>query len=394
MSTYMKRFLKNFDFPLFFTYLVLCLFGLVMIYSASMGAAVERYKAEPDNFFQNQVLNLAIALPVFFMASFFPYKNYKRKKIMILSVLGMFSLLFLVHFIGWGKEEVGARSWLITPFGKLQPSEVAKIVIIIYFSSVFAKKYESGTIDNINQSIAPPIAILIVAVGSIMLETDLGGSLIIVVVALSVLLASGIKKRTFFKLSGIISIGMLFAGLILFVKWKDIMNDGRLGRLLSFMNPFDYEQGSGYQVSNGYIAIGTGGLKGLGLGNSIQKMGYLPEPHTDVIMAVISEELGLVGALIVIGGLGFIVMRAFSIALRAQDPQARMLAAGIGSLIGIQTFINLGGLTGLIPLTGVTLPFISYGGTSIILLSLALGILMNVSMFVKYEKTNRKGSAL
>lgn len=393
MNTYAKRILKNFDFPLFFTYLVLCLFGLVMIYSASMGTAVERYYAEADNFFKKQILNISIALPAFFMAAFFPYKNYKRKKIMIFAVLSMFVLLFLVHFIGTGAH-VGVKSWLKTPLGQLQPSEVAKLVIIVYFSSVFAKKYEAGTIDNINQSIAPPIGILIVAVGSIMLETDIGASLIIVVVALSVLLASGIKKRTFFKLSGIISIGMLFAGLILFFKWKDIMTPGRMGRILSFMNPFDYALDSGYQISNGYIAIGTGGLKGLGLGNSIQKMGYLPEPHTDVIMAVISEELGLVGALIVIGGLGFIVLRALTIALRAQDPQARMLAAGIGSLIGIQTFVNLGGLTGLIPLTGVTLPFISYGGTSIILLSLALGILMNVSMFVKYENTNRKGSAL
>ncbi|MEK5039692.1 FtsW/RodA/SpoVE family cell cycle protein [Sporosarcina sp. FSL K6-3457] len=393
MNTYAKRILKNFDFPLFITYLVLCLFGLVMIYSASMGTSVNRYEAEADNFFKKQILNISIALPAFFVTAFFPYKNYKRKNLMIFAVLSMFALLFAVHFVGSGSH-VGVNSWLSTPIGKLQPSEVAKIVIIVYFSSVFAKKYEAGTIDNINQSIAPPIGILIVAVGSIMLETDIGASLIIVMVALSVLLASGIKKRTFFKLSGIISIGMLFAGLILYFKWKDIMTPGRLGRILSFVNPFDYAQGSGYQIANGYIAIGTGGLKGLGLGNSIQKMGYLPEPHTDVIMAVISEELGLVGAFIVIGGLGFIVMRALSIALRAQDPQARMLAAGIGSLIGIQTFVNLGGLTGLIPLTGVTLPFISYGGTSIILLSLALGILMNVSMFVKYEKTIRKGSAL
>lgn len=115
-------------------------------------------------------------------------------------------------------------------------------------------------------------------------------------------------------------------------------------------------------------------------------MGYLPEPHTDVIMAVISEELGIFGSLIVIGGLGFIVLRALSIALKAKDPQARMLAAGIGSVIGIQTFVNLGGLTGLIPLTGVPLPFISYGGTSVILMTIAVGILMNVSMFVKYER--------
>lgn len=167
------------------------------------------------------------------------------------------------------------------------------------------------------------------------------------------------------------------------------MTDSRKGRILSYLNPFDYIQGSGFQIANGYIAIGSGGVKGHGLGNSIQKMGYLPEPHTDVIMAIISEELGILGVAVVIGGLGFIVLRALIIALKAKDPHARMLAAGIGSMIGVQTFVNLGGLTGIIPLTGVPLPFISYGGTSVILMSIAVGILMNVSMFVKYENKKK-----
>ena len=392
MKIYVKKLIRYFDFPLFFVYLLLCLFGLVMIYSSSMVTAVDRYDYPADYFYQKQLLNLSLAIPAFFLAAFFPYKNYKRKKLMIFAVISMLTLLFMVHFVGSG-EHVGATSWIKTPFGNLQPSEVAKLVLIVYFSGVFAKKYESGTIDNINQSIWPPVGILVLAVGSIMLETDIGGSFIIIITALSVLAASGIKKRTFLKISGLISVGLIFAALILYFQWESIMTDGRKGRILSFLNPFDYIQGSGYQIANGYIAIGSGGISGRGLGNSIQKMGYLPEPQTDVIMAVISEELGLLGAIIVIGGLGFIVLRALSIALKAKDPHARMLAAGIGSMIGIQTFVNLGGLTGLVPLTGVTLPFISYGGTSIILLSLSLGILTNVSMFVKYEKTMRKGSA-
>ncbi|CAM3088675.1 FtsW/RodA/SpoVE family cell cycle protein [Filibacter tadaridae] len=385
MKTYTKRFLRNFDFPLFFVFLFLTLFGLVMIYSSSMVWAVNKYDFPANHFFKKQILNLAIAYPAFFIAAFFPYKNYKRKGIMVSAVVGMFALLILVHFIGYG-EDVGSQSWIGLPFGSIQPSEVAKLVIIVYFSSVFAKKYESGTINNINQAIAPPIGILVLAVGSIMLETDIGTSLIIIMAALSVLAASGINKKTFMKMSGIVSLALIPVAIIIYFAWDTVMTPSRQGRLLAYLNPFDYLQGSGYQIANGYIAIGTGGLKGLGLGNSIQKMGYLPEPHTDVIMAVISEELGVLGAIIVIGGLGFIVLRALSIALKAKDPHARMLAAGIGSVIGIQTFVNLGGLTGLIPLTGVPLPFISYGGTSVILLSLSLGILMNVSIFVKYEK--------
>lgn len=385
MHTYSKRFLKNFDFPLFFTYLFLCLFGLVMIYSASLVYAVGEYKWAPDHFYRRQVFNLVIAFSAFFLAAFFPYKNYKRKSIMVFLVSIMLLLLGAVHIFGYG-DDVGARSWIFLGFGSIQPSEVAKLIIIIYFSSVFAKKYEAGTIDNVNQSIGPPVTILAIAVGSVLMETDIGTSLIIMVVALSVMAASGIKAKTFLKLSALISGILLLIAPIVYLNWENIMTTSRKGRFLAYLNPFDYITGSGYQIANGYIAIGSGGVKGLGFGNSIQKMGYLPEPHTDVIMAVISEELGIVGAIIVIGGLGFIVLRALLLALKANDPHARMLAAGVGSMIGIQTFVNLGGLTGLIPLTGVPLPFISFGGTSVILTSIAVGILMNVSMFVKYEK--------
>ncbi|MFD1205882.1 MULTISPECIES: FtsW/RodA/SpoVE family cell cycle protein [Sporosarcina] len=386
MKNYFKKVIRHFDYPLFIAYLLLIFFGLIMIYSSSMVTAVNKYNYPPDYFYRKQLINIAIALPAFLVAAFFPFQNYKRKGLMISAIGCMFLLLGAVHIFGFGGD-VGAQSWIRLPgFGNIQPSEVAKLVIIVYFASVFAKKYEAGTIDNINKSIVPPISILMIAIFSIMMETDIGTSFIIVAAALCVLAASGIQLRTFMKLSGIVGLTMIPVAIILFFTWDTLMTDGRKGRILAFLNPFDYIQGSGYQIANGYIAIGTGGIKGLGLGNSIQKMGYLPEPQTDVIMAIISEETGIFGTFIVLGGLGFIVMRALYIAMKTKEPQARMLSAGIGSVIGIQTFVNIGGLTGLIPLTGVPLPFISYGGTSLILLSLALGILMNVSMFVKYQK--------
>ncbi|MHA6258579.1 FtsW/RodA/SpoVE family cell cycle protein [Sporosarcina sp. CAU 1771] len=387
MQTYVKRFLRYFDFPLFSAYLILTLFGLVMIYSSSMVWAVSRYGWEPDHFLNRQILNLAIAFPVFFIASFFPYKNYKRKGFMVTTVIGMLVLLWSVHILGYGKDVVGvgAQSWIKLGPVNLQPSEVAKIALIVYLAGVFANKYKAGSIDSLNKSIAPPLTILTLVIASVMLETDIGTSFILIVIALSVMAASGIKKRTFLKLGGIIATGLSLVAFVVYLNWETVMTPGRLGRLTAFLNPFDYPLTSGFQIINGYIAIGSGGISGRGLGNSIQKLGYLPEPQTDVIMAVISEEVGILGSIIVIGGLGFIVLRSLSIALKAKDPHARMLAAGIGSMIGIQTFVNIGGLTGLIPLTGVPLPFISYGGTSVILLSLALGILMNVSMFVKFE---------
>lgn len=384
MISYIKRYIKNFDYPLFITYMFLCLFGLVMIYSASMVWSVNVYGFEPDFFYKRQILNLLVAFPVFLIAAFIPYKHYRRKSIMAIMLFVMFSLLVSVHFIG--DLVNGARSWIILGPIRLQPSEVAKIILILYFASVFTNKRLKGNLNSINESIAPPVTILVIAFFLILSEVDMGTAGIILFVCVSMLAASGILFKTFVKLFSIIFGLILLASPILYLVRDKLITPKRVERLEAFWNPFEYELDAGFQVVNGYLAIGAGGVKGLGLGQSVQKLGYLPEPQTDFIMAIIAEELGIVGTFIVIGGLGFIVLRAFSIALSTQDTQARMIATGIGSLIGIQTFVNLGGLLGLIPLTGVTLPFISYGGTSIVLLSLAMGILLNVSMFVKNEK--------
>jgi len=385
MIQYIKRYTKNFDFPLFITYMFLCLFGLVMIYSASMEWSVKIYDYEPDHFYKRQLINLLVAVPVFLIAAFIPYKHYRKKLVMIIMLVVMFSLLFGVHIFGEGVN--GARSWLYIGPVRIQPSEVAKIIIILYFASVFANKEKNGNLNSINESIAPPVIVLIIAFFSVLSEVDMGTAGIIFFVSLSVLAASGVRMKSFAKLFGII-FGLIVVCLpILYLLRDNFLTPKRITRLEAFLNPFEFEQGSGFQVVNGYLAIGAGGLKGLGLGQSVQKLGYLPEPQTDFIMAIIAEELGVFGTFIVIGGLGFIVLRAFYIAMTAKDSQARMIATGVGSIIGFQTFINLGGLLGLIPLTGVPLPFISYGGTSVVLLSLAMGILLNVSMFVKYEKT-------
>jgi len=384
MIPYIKRYAKNFDYSLFITYLFLCLFGLVMIYSASMEWAVNVYDYEPDFFYKRQVINLLVAVPVFLMAAFIPYKHYRRKPIMASMLLVMFVLLFAVHFIG--DDINGAKSWITIGPLRLQPSELAKIILILYFASVFANKKTKGNLDSVNESIAPPVTILTIAFFSVLSEVDMGTAGIILFVSVSVLAASGIRFKTFAKLFSLIfGVIILIAPILYF--FRDIfITPKRLLRLEAFLNPFEFEQDSGFQIVNGYLAIGAGGVKGLGLGQSVQKLGYLPEPQTDFIMAIIAEELGILGTVLVIGSLGFIVLRALFIALSTQDVQARMIATGVGSLIGFQTFINLGGLLGIIPLTGVPLPFISYGGTSVVLLSLAMGILLNVSMFVKHEK--------
>ncbi|MGI2327329.1 FtsW/RodA/SpoVE family cell cycle protein [Planococcus sp. YIM B11945] len=388
MKQYIKRYAKHFDYPLFFTYIALALFGLVMIYSASMAWSVNYYGWEPDHFYKQQMINLLLAFPVFLVAAIFPYKHFQRIGFLKLIVAVIFIGLILVHFIGYAGG--GAKSWINLGFASIQPSEIAKVGIILYLAGVFANKNKKGSINNFNQSIAPPVVVLTGVLFFVFLEPDLGSMLIIGAVGLCVMLASGIRFKLYLKLASIVIAGaaLFILPVVLFAQ-DVIFTEKRLGRLEAFFNPFSDELGFGMQIVNGYLAIGSGGLSGLGLGQSIQKLGYLPEPHTDFIMSVIAEELGIFGVLFVLGGLCFIVLRGLTIAMTAKDPLARMLAAGVASMVGIQTFVNLGGLTGLIPLTGVTLPFISYGGTSVILLSLAMGVLMNVSMFHKVEKMKK-----
>ena len=237
------------------------------------------------------------------------------------------------------------------------------------------------------QEITYPILVWLLILACVGTETDLGAFIILFFIAISVAWLSGIEGKSLAKYFVVLGgVGGLLSAVLLLFKYDTIFTENRAGRLKVWANPFEYAEGSGYQIINGYLAIGQGGLEGVGLGQSVQKLGYLPEPQNDFIMAVIAEELGIMGVAIVLLGIGIIVMRSFYIAMTTKDPLARMIAGGIGSWIGFQTFFNLGGVSGLIPLTGVTLPFISYGGTSIMMLSLAMGILINVSMYYKRDK--------
>lgn len=388
MNKYLKRYAQNFDYPLFFTVLMLSLFGLVMIYSSSMMVAIDK-EYPPDYYYARQVKNLIVAFLGFAAAAFFPYKHFANKNIMLVLTVILVVLFTWVKVAGNGAQAgIGSQSWIEVPgLGNFQPSEYAKLFIILYFAGAFYRKAQKYTFEKLQPTeIFYPIFLWILVVAGVAFETDLGAVIILCGIAVSVVASSGIPFKTFWKFFGVLG---AFGGIILatlFTFKGSILTENRIGRIKSYINPFDYENGSGHQVVNGYYAIGGGGLEGRGLGQSIQKLGYLPEPQTDFIMAIILEELGIWGVLIVLGGLGFIIYKGFSIALHTKDPLARMIAAGIASWIGFQTFINLGGVTGLIPLTGVTLPFISYGGTSIIMLSLAMGILVNISMFEKVER--------
>ncbi|WP_277914829.1 FtsW/RodA/SpoVE family cell cycle protein [Priestia megaterium] len=201
---------------------------------------------------------------------------------------------------------------------------------------------------------------------------------------LAIVLCSGISIKSMLKIAllGVVGIIIMLVVLLVTGHIDTVFSPVRLARL----HPFENQQGNGYQLVNSYLAIGSGGLTGTGLGQSVQKAGYLPESHTDFIMAIIAEELGFWGVLLVLGLLFFIILQGLKIAKRCNDPFGALLAIGISVMIGIQAFVNLGAVTGILPITGVTLPFVSYGGSSLTLLMFAVGVLANISMFNKYEK--------
>ncbi|WP_442905293.1 FtsW/RodA/SpoVE family cell cycle protein [Jeotgalibacillus sp. ET6] len=381
----LKRMFKSYDYSLLVVYVLLGIFGVVMVYSAGMVYAVEVLDQSADFFYNAQRRNLILGFIGFAVMALIPYKLYREKVMMILILVLMFSLLILVQLFGANINN--AQSWLQLGSFQLQPSEFAKLGIIVYLSAIYAKKYTY--INEFNRGVMPPLTVLVATCFLVAMEPDFGTAAIIFVIGMSVIISSGMKFKNMLKLAGIGGALAAFFSLILFVFKRDgfqrIFSEERIGRFAAYTDPFAHINDNGWQLVGSYYAIGNGGLWGSGLGQSVQKLGYLPEPHTDFIMAIISEELGIAGVGFVLLGLAYIVLKGIFIGIKSKDRFGKMLAIGIASMIGIQAFINLGGMSGVIPITGVPLPFISYGGSSLILLSLAMGLLLNVSMFVKYE---------
>lgn len=296
-------------------------------------------------------------------------------------------MLIAVAFLGHTANN--ATSWFRVGALSIQPAELAKLGLILYLAAAFANKRKR--LAEPAKSNLFPIYYTLVICFLIAIQPDFGTAAIVFAIAMCIIVSSGLrlvlllKQLLFFTL-----IGTVLSPFWLPVAGKKIFSPERVSRLYSFLDPFQYANGDGYQLVNSYLAIGLGGLKGVGLGKGIQKYGYLPESHTDFIMAVIAEELGLFGVAFTLGLLAFIVLRGLWIARRSHDAFGSLLAIGISVMIGFQTFINVGGVVGLIPITGVPLPLVSYGGTSLVLTMASLGLLVNISMFAKYEQRYKK----
>lgn len=352
--------MKKVDYTLMFSVIIITIFGLVMISSSSYVWAEYKFN-NPYKYLINQGIFFILSLISMYVVSKIDYKIlYKYSKVFILIVIIM---LILVIIPGIGTVRNGSRSWFgIGGFG-IQPSEFAKLAIII-----FASKYLS---ENKNSRL-PILFLGLFLFGLIMLQPDFGTGMVLIMIVVSLLFISGMKISFFIRIGllGVIGITILI-----------LIAPYRLKRILSFLNPWSDPLGSGFQIIQSLYAIVPGGLFGLGLGNSVQKHFYLPEPQTDFIFAIISEEFGFLGIVIVSILFLTIIISSINIALKSKDLFSKYLVFGITFWISFQTILNLMVVVGLIPVTGVTLPFLSYGGSSLLILYTSIGIILNVSRY-------------
>lgn len=355
--------MKRIDKKLLIALIFITLFGLLMIYSSSYVWAEYKYN-NPYKYLFHQALFLTISYLIMPIIIKIPYQKLMRlsNKIFVLALI----LLILVLIPGIGTIRNGSRSWFgIGSFG-IQPSEFMKLSLIIFTSKYLA----NNKIKDIKTSVLPILIILFLVFGLIMLEPDFGTGVIIVMTIIVMLFTSGVNMSFFMK------IGLLgIVGIVILI----IIAPYRLERIISFINPWTDPLGSGFQIIQSLYAIGPGGLLGMGLGNSIQKHFYLPEPQTDFIFSIISEELGFMGVIIVSILFLTIIYRGFKISLDSQDLFSKYLSFGITFNLAFQTILNLMVVVGLIPVTGVTLPFLSYGGSSLLVTMIGMSILLNIS---------------
>lgn len=368
--------LKNYDFLLMILPIILAAFGVLMIYSASMYTAVFN-GFESTYYAVKQAQWFVLGIIAFIVGAIVPYKVYH--KLVIPFIIISFISLVIVQLFGEAQYNA-VRSFSL--FGiNIQPSEFIKLFIIIYLASVYSKK--QAYINDLKKGVIPPILMSLFLVGLIILQPDLGSAAIILGIMGVIILSSGIRFKH------IILIIVAGAGfLTLLLPW--LTTSTRINRFTGAYDPFSDPTEAGYHLIQSYLAISGGGVKGEGLGQSIQKLGYLWGAHTDFIMAVIAEELGVIGVVFVIGSLLILILRGLHFAKRCNDSFGTLLAIGISSMIGFQAIVNLGAISGVLPITGVTLPFISYGGSSLVFVLFSMGILNNVAKQVKKEDNKPK----
>jgi cell division protein FtsW len=357
---------------LFILALILSIIGLIMISSSSVSVG-EKYFNDPYWFIRRQIIWWAISFIFFILASKINYRYYRRFSNFI--ILISIALLALVFIPGFGIEINGYTRWLNFWFFSIQPSEFVKIALVMFFCDNLDRKYKDN--KRIRNIIFPSFFILCIVAVLIFLEPDLGSMVVIGLIVFIILFVGGVRLKHLF--------GLGFMGLVVTVGYL-FLEDYRRERLFAFINRIiALINGNGeigevnFQISQSLIALGSGNLTGIGLGNSVQKYSYLPEAHTDFIFAIIGEELGLIGTIFIV--ILFILFMFFGIrvCIKTKDYFGRIMAVGLTSIIIVPAIINISVVIGLIPVTGLTLPFISFGGSSLLVSMIAVGILLNIS---------------
>ena len=350
------------DFVLFATIMLLVAIGVVMVYSASSYYAAFKVN-DPEYYLKKQFVWAVIGSVSMFTAIKTDYHIIKKYTgiIMIITAISLLAVFAFppINF---------SRRWIPLGFANFQPSEVAKYAIVIYMAKSLDLKGEK--VKEFVKGVLPYLLVSGFYAGLILLEPNLSIAAIIMIVTVIILFTVGAKFKHLFAIGGplVAAVGVL-----------TIFEPYRMARLMNFRNPFADSQGKGYQLVQSLLAFGSGGITGAGIGQSRQKCLYIPEPHTDFIFAIIGEELGLIGCVFIILLFVIFVWRGIKIAVTAKDMYGTILAIGITSVIAVQAVINIAVVTGSMPVTGVPLPFISYGGSALLFNMFAMGILLNVS---------------
>ena len=349
---------------LFTVTLLLVFVGLVMVFSASAVMAKERF-GSASTFLLKQLVWAVAGLLAMLVAMRIDYRRYKSPAL-VFSTLG-FTTLFLIGVFFLDRSH-NTHRWIRFGGFSLQPSELAKPALILFLAFFLHNRLKS--IDDWRNTLLPAVAPTLVFLALIVLQPDLGTAIACAGITASILFVAGMRMRYF---------GYAFAASLLPLYFLLFHVSWRRDRMLAFLNPFADPQGRGFHMIQSLIAVSTGGLTGVGFMEGKQKLFYLPEPHTDFIFAVISEELGLIGAVVVVTMFAIFLVRGVRIALKIADPFGRLMATGITCMVCLQAFINVSVVLGLMPTKGIPLPFVSYGGSSIFVMLLCAGVLLNIS---------------
>ena len=396
-----KRHLLNYS--ILIPYLILSIIGLIVVYSTTSALAIQS-GVSSIRMVRTQGLFFILSLLTIALIYKFSLNFLRNKKVLAVIIFIEVILLLLSRFV---TDTVnGAHGWLTIPGGfSIQPAEYLKVILVWYLALIFSKRqdeirdydYQALTHNEwIPRNLTDWRWLTLILIGIVAIMPDLGNATILALTVLIMITASGVGYRGFTSLLGLVVSGSaIILGSIWIIGVDRVAKIPVFGyvakRFSAFFNPFNDLTGAGHQLANSYYAMSNGGWFGLGLGNSIEKQGYLPEAHTDFVFAIVIEELGFVGASLILALLFFLILRVILVGIRAKNPFNSMMAIGIGGMMLVQTFINIGGISGLIPSTGVTFPFLSQGGNSLWVLSVAIAFVLNIDASEKRLRMKQEG---